>query len=156
MYKALCIAALLVPTVLSAQDSKSASAPTLPGPVVVARGKVVNRNTVVPTTAIFTPKQTGLYRLSVYGTITTVDINSMSSWYYNFGWTDDAGAQIATEMLIGSGNTFGTFAGFDFVAGGASYPFEAKAGTAVTYSIVQNGPPDGSVYSLYYTVEQLQ
>src|ERR1700722_8536882 len=112
MHKVLCVAVLLIPTFVLAQDSKPASsATTLPGPVVVARGKVVNRNTVVPTTAIFTPKQTGLYRLSVYGTITAADSNSISYWYYNLGWTDDAGAEIANEILIGSGNTLGQFGG---------------------------------------------
>jgi hypothetical protein len=156
MYKTLCVAALLIPTFLSAQDSKSPSAATLPGPVIVARGKVVNRSTTVPTTTIFTPQATGLYRLSVYGTITTADANSLSVWSYHFGWTDDAGAQIFPGLVAGSGNTLGPFGAYGLVVGGASYPFEAKAGAAVTYSIVQVGPPDGSAYSLYYTLERLE
>ena len=155
MYKTLCVAALLIPTFLFAQNGKPVSAATLPGPSIVARGKVVNRSTTVPTTTIFTPQETGLYRLSVYGTITTADANSQSNWSYYLGWTDDAGAQLQQGIVVGDGNTLGPFA-FVFVVGGASYPFEAKAGVAVTYSIVQNGPPDGSAYSLYYTLERLE
>jgi hypothetical protein len=156
MYKTLCIAVLLIPTFLFAQNGKSASAATLPGPVIVARGKVVNRSSGVPTTTIFTAKQTGLYRVSAYATITTADSTSQSNWSFDFGWTDDAGEQTEQGLLVGWGNAVGPFGFSNLIVGGAAYPFEALAGTPVTYTIIQQGSPDGSAYSLYYTVEQLQ
>lgn len=33
---------------------------------------------------------------------------------------------------------------------------EAKAGTNISFSVTQSGPPDESVYSLYWTLERLQ
>jgi len=33
---------------------------------------------------------------------------------------------------------------------------EAKAGTPVTYDVTLSGPPDNSIYSLYYTLERLE
>jgi hypothetical protein len=39
---------------------------------------------------------------------------------------------------------------------GATITLEAKAGTAITYSVDQVGAADGSAYALYYTLERLE
>jgi hypothetical protein len=39
---------------------------------------------------------------------------------------------------------------------GAALTLEAKSGTAISYSVIQTGAPDGSAYSLYYTLERLE
>ena len=43
-----------------------------------------------------------------------------------------------------------------FTQGGTVIPFEAKAGTSITYSVTQCCNPDNSAYSLYYTLERLE
>ena len=159
MYKTLTVAALLLAAFAFTPGSRSADASptTAIGPAIVAKGKLVNQTAPIPTTTIFTPTQTGLYRLSVYATVTTTDPSSQSYWNFNAGWTDDAKAESVTTILYSTGNVLGPF---DYasvlIVGGTVAPFEAKAGTAITYSITQGGPPDNSAYSLYYTLERLE
>ena len=159
MYKTLCVAVLLLPTFVLAQGSKPADAsPTTPiGPPIVAHGKLLNQNTPLPSTTIFTPTQDGLYRLSVYLTITRADSSSNSQWGFNVDWVDDVGVQEANFLLLGYGNVSGQFFVYQsFRAGGTAMPFEAKAGMPITYNVTQIGGPDNSSYSLYYTLERLE
>ena len=158
MYKALCVAILLFPTFALAQSSKAVSSTIpFPSPLIVAKGKLVNQTATIPPTTIFTPTQSGLYRLSLYATVTRTDLSSQSYWFVNAGWTDDAKTVSQDAILFTTGNVLGPFS-FEGVAllGGAVIPLEAKAGTPVTYSITQGGNPDNSAYSLYYTLERLE
>jgi hypothetical protein len=145
MYKALCIAVLLLPTFVLAQS-----------PQIVAKAKLPHQTATIPTTTIYTPAQTGLYRLSIYATLTKTD-NSASYWLVNVSYTDDAGPYTLNELLYtGSDNEIGPLWLFGSSPVGAVIPFEAQAGTPITYSVTQNGPPDNSAYSLYYTLERLE
>src|SRR5467141_1122032 len=97
MYKALCVAALLwamfaltTPTLASG----------LPSPVIVAKGKWTRQTAPIPTTTLFTPTQDGLYRLSIYATLTTADSSSQTYWYVNVFWTDDEGPQSFYDVLF--------------------------------------------------------
>ncbi len=155
MYKTLCVAVLLLPTFALTQARNPAAAPV--SPPIVAKGKLVNQTAPIPQTTIFTPIQSGLYRLSVYGTVTTGTCGG-SYWNVNPEWTDDSGLQSNTNQIIQSnGSCLGSFIlGYAGYATGATVTFEAKGGTAVTYSVTQQGPPDGSAYSLYYTLERLE
>jgi hypothetical protein len=156
MYKTLCVAVLLLPTFALAQGGKSAT-PPFPSPLIVAKGKLVNQTAPIPTTTIFTPIQTGFYRLSVYATVTKTDPSSQSYWNFNMGWTDDAKAVAVNNILYTTGNVSGPFSYPNLgTIGGTSAPFEAKAGTPVTYSVTQDNGPDSSAYSLYYTLERLE
>ena len=154
MYKTLCVAVLLLSTFALAQTRQPAT--PFPSPLIVAKGKLVNQTAPIPTTTIFTPKETGLYRLTVYATVTKADPNSQSSWSYLPGWTDDAGEAFGSNLLLQGGNTPGSFLFEGFWQLGAGLPLEAKAGTAITYAMTQSGPPDNSAYSLYYTLERLE
>jgi hypothetical protein len=158
VYKSICVAAILLPTFALAQDTKPTSAPGLPTPVIVAKGKLLNQTTTIPTTTIFTPTQTGLYRLSVYATVTKADSYSSSAWQYNFSFSDDAGPETTpTSLLWGYGDALGQFLYLgESLVGGTAYTFEAKVGTPVNYSVTQYGPADNSVYSVYYAIEKLE
>jgi hypothetical protein len=156
MYKTLCVAVLLLPTLVLAQGSKSASAGTFSSPQIVAKGKLPNQTAPIPTTTIFTPVQTGLYRLSVYATILKTAANSNAYWDYSFNWTDDEGAESQSGFLIGYDTVFGQFYYQGGSPGAPSMPFEAKAGTPITYDVQQYNGTDDSVYSLYYTLERLE
>src|SRR6266852_6871269 len=93
MHKTLGIAVVLLAVFAFTSGSRSADAsPATPiSPPIVAKGKLLNQTAPIPTTTIFTPVQTGLYRLSVYGTLTTGAQNSNSFWSYSPVWTDDSG-----------------------------------------------------------------
>ncbi len=160
MYKTLCAAVLLFPTLVLAQSSKPASPPTpFPSPLIVAKGKLVNQTAPIPMTTIFTPNQTGLYRISVYVTLTKSDPSSQSFWNYYVQWTDDAGTEDG-YLFYEYGNLTGQFYNASYSSGqplgGISLPFEAQAGQPISYFATQNGPADNSAYSLYYTLERLE
>jgi hypothetical protein len=159
MHKALCVAVLLLPPFVLSQEGSAAKPSTegLPVPVIVAKAKLTNQTATIPTTAIYTPTQDGLYRLSVYATLTKTDPTSESLWYYSFQWTDDAGNQEASQFLMAYGDQPGPFLwqSTNYIGGGAQ-PFEAAAGKPITYNVMQNNGPDNSAYSLYYVLERLE
>src|SRR6266496_6591181 len=82
MYKTLCVVALLAGLVALTGRSSSAAPAPFTSPLIVAKGKLVNQTAPIPTTTIFTPNQTGLYRISVYVTLTKSDPSSQSFWNY--------------------------------------------------------------------------
>ncbi len=157
MYKALCVAALLVGLLALTGRSSSATPTPFTGPLIVAKGKLVNQTTTINKT-VFTPTQDGLYRLSMYATISTPDPASQSIWYVAPAWTDDWGAEGASDILAKGGNSPGQFQlyGQNYGLGGVTFPVEAKAGTPITIAVNQSGPTDNSAYSLYYTLERLE
>ena len=130
---------------------------------IIKKGKLKNQTAPIPETVIVTPSTDGLFRLSVYATVTTANIASESFWSVNLFWTDDAGPQVGPGVLftyqgvselgsfIPEYSPYGTGAG-----GGFDTVFEAKAGTPISYSVTQQGLPDNSAYSLYYTLERLE
>jgi hypothetical protein len=155
MYKASCVAVLLLATLVLTSGSRTAgAAANAPSsPLIIVKGKLVNQTGPVPTTKIFTPTQDGLYRLSVYGTNTVADPSSNSVSAYFLNWTDSSGV-LGTQLVIqGGGWQNGPWQYYP------QYPisFQALAGQPVSYSVMpQGGPADGSIYTLYWTVERLE
>ena len=150
MHKNLFIALLLV---AFAPVTAHSANPT--SPVIVVKRRLINQTAPIPTTTIFTPAHDGVYRLSVYATLTKFDPNSQSNWQLNVNWTDDAGPELGWNVTWQSGSTVGQFYA-DTTSGGAVSIIEAKAGTSITYTMEQMGPPDNSAYSLYYVLEQIE
>ena len=161
MYKALCVVSLLAATFALTSGSKPADTTGggLPSPLIVAKGKLTHQTAPISTTTIFTPTQTGLYRLSVYMTTTTADAISQQDWQYNLFWSDDAGAENVNFLLFAVGQATPPLAwasnAFAPYWPGQVVTFEAVASLPVSYSVTQ-GQPDNSAYSLYYTVERLE
>ena len=160
MYKALVISVVLLAALAFMSGSRPADAsPTIPiSPVIVAKGSLPNQTAPIPTTTIFTPTQTGLYRLSVYAVVNRADINSNSFWCYSYQSADDAGPQqFGGQAYCGYGGQLLPFVYQDLNPGsGIAQPFEAVAGQPITYNVIQFPAPDDSAYSLYYTLERLQ
>jgi hypothetical protein len=164
MYKTLCVAALLIGLLALTGRSSSASPAPFTSPVIVARGKLLNQTGTL-SNPIFTPSQSGLYRLSVYATVTTADPNSTSNWYYGFSWTDVTGATRGVTLLVADNRNIGEFFnaalwyefGDEWADGGVSRTIQVNANTPITQDVsLNNGPPDNSAYSLYYTLERLE
>jgi hypothetical protein len=123
--------------------------------IVVAKGKVLNHTTPIAQRTFFTPTSTGLYGLSVYGTVTVADPNSTSEWSLTIAWTDDSDVINNGCVMYASGNRAGSFGNF-IGSWGDVCPIEVKAGTPITVTVSQTGSPDKSAYSLYWTLEQLE
>ena len=158
MFKALCVVALLAGLLaLTGRSSSAASPASFTSPLIVAKGKLLNQSSTIGTTTILSVPQTGMYRLSFCGTIIKNDTNSSSEWLVNVVWTDPSGLpQPANGIIAGFGGSAGQFFAYQQFQGGVSTPIEAEAGTPITFTVTQSGPPDTSEYSLYYTVERLQ
>src|ERR1700730_10267041 len=150
MYKTLGVAVLLVGTfALTCRNSAATPAATFTSPQIVAKGKLLNQTGAIPTTTIFTPPQTGLYRFSAYS---TGPLSSGSgSWNINLYWTDDFGPEWGTELVQQANGGYGSVGWPSGTVG----MFEAIAGQPVSYSITLSGTGGGS-YSLYYTIERLE
>ena len=159
MYKTLCVAVLLLATIVFTSGSKpaDASATGLPSPVVVAKGKLFNQTTSITTTTLFTPASTGLYRLTVYATVSSADQSSFQGWNYVLTWADDAGAESSNNILAVNANATppNAWGSSTFLSPGCVSTFEAIANSPVTYSFEQTGPSSTAI-SLYWVVERLE
>jgi hypothetical protein len=149
----------LAVSLLRANTSNSTSAPTS----VVAKGKFVNQTSPIPQRAIYLPVDNGLYRISAYATVTTPSsTDNTSFWQFNTEWTDDSGQTYdgsSSQLQLLASNNFNQVGAFDWMGQGnygATLVLEVKGGTPISISTSLNGPPDGSAYSLYYTLERLQ
>jgi hypothetical protein len=161
MYKTLGIAVVLLAAFAFLSGSRSADAsPTTPiSPPIVARAKLLNQTAPIPTTTILTPTQSGLYRLSVYGTVTQLDTISTVFWDFQPSWTDDNGTPNLLTGFYFTENGDSTVQPFFWTAdgfSGASVVLQAKAGTPITYAVTQTGALGNGQYSLYYTLERLE
>src|SRR5271154_2878315 len=100
MYKTLAAAALLLAVFAFTLGNRFATAaPTgTVTPVIVASRALTGRTTMIPTTTLFTPSVTGLYRVSAYIAMSTAGTTGCP-WELTLGWTDDAGAELAENLL---------------------------------------------------------
>ena len=159
MNKTLAVAVLLLAALAIGFAINGSPTETLIGPHVIAKGALTGQTATIPTTTIVKPTRDGLFRLSAYATITTPAPGSSSLWHYNFSWTDDSGIPQngGTGILCGCNDAaVGAFDWFSIANFGVTLVFEAKAGTPIAYNVTQEGAPDNSTYSLYYTVERLE
>jgi hypothetical protein len=148
-------------------------------PRVVAKVALTGQTAPIPTTTLFTPAKDGLYRISSYGVV-TVPSTSSGLWEVQLNWTDDSGPQGCAPYPIDSGGPspspcvlLGLYSdgtpginnyGQGFGSGYYNPPnttavVQAKAGAAITYSVVADpnsgGSPTGSTFELFISVEQL-
>lgn len=160
MNKALCVVVLLLGGAL-ALTFGSASTPntTFTSPLIVAKRRLVNQTAPIPATTIFTPTQSGLYRLSMYATVTQANPATNDNWYTHIYWSDDAGAEESNGagyiLSWNSGNTPpSAWAASTGDQPGLVITFEAVAGMPISYAVT--GVADGSAFSLYYVVERIE
>jgi len=138
-------------------NAQTATTTNLTTPVIVATGKLVDQTQVISKTTLFTPSETGLFRVSVYMT-QTKPVPASALWSFALFWTDDAGDQ-ADQLADLPTNALPP----NSWAYSALYPagtvFEAVGGQPISYAVILGnhlGNGNGGRYSLYYTVEQLQ
>jgi hypothetical protein len=159
MYKTLGAAALLLAIFAFTLGDRFATA-TPSGtvsPSIVASRQLTGRTTMIPTTALFTPSTTGLYRVSAYIAMSTSGTTGCP-WDLTFGWTDDAGAEQASELLQLSASAHPPSAyGFGENALTQTAIMRAVAGSPITYTVPATGcSGDNGTYELFMTVERLQ
>jgi len=112
-----------------------------PSPFFQKKLRLPSQTAAIPSTSVFTPDYTGMYRVSVYlnsgntggGTITG-----------NLSWTDDIGVQSATTGSVTSSQK----------AASSTVLVRCLSGTPINYSTVVTGT--GVNYNIYYTVELVE
>ncbi len=145
MYKPIVVLSVLLASLAASYGQSS-----LASPYIVAKGKFIGRATSIPMTTIFTPARTGLYRVSMYMTVTTADPSSSYCWSPLLQWTDDGSTPEIGSFLSTCGSSVGPAYSGNTI--GAVNIIEAKSGTPVSFEILKQ---DNSVISFYYVVEAL-
>jgi hypothetical protein len=163
MYKNLLIALLLAAFGLAAARSTNTSSSPA-SPTIVATVSLPNQTAPLPSTVLFTPDTTGLFRVTAYMTevVPLTNNGSVDTWIYHLGWTDDAGKESGNGqhgiMLLQTNLTppSAWAATLNTSSPGLTSIVEAVGGAPVTFSMSKAGSVNGpSTYSLYITVEQL-
>ena len=128
-------------------------------PRVVASVRLTDLTQPIPTTRILNAPRTGLYRVSSYTAFTTAATDSQIHWCLFLSWTDESGGEEGNLATLYGYQT--PSINYAVQSGAANtpqepVPFEAIAGTPITYFV--DGPTDGSggTYEIFMTVEQLQ
>lgn len=152
MYKVLSVifAGLLVFSVRGSSSSGVNAA--LPTPSIIARVSLKAQTGAIPSTTLFTPTATGIYRISAYMCATNLYLGS-GGYNLQFNWTDDAGNEQAYQYFFLANLAAPQAWGYSqYGAPGNVTVLEASAGQPVSYST--NGSDEE--YSLYLVAERLQ
>jgi hypothetical protein len=149
MYKTLCAIALLLGT-FALTGSQSAAVPAATSAPIIARVALTNQTATIPKTTIFTPTQSGIYRVSPY--MGTTQPNNNGFWYFDFYWTDDGGTRSAGQMLSLGSQGFGQDPNGSVVG---SFTFRAIAGQPVSYDVSACCGASGA-YELFFVVERVE
>jgi hypothetical protein len=120
-------------------------------PTVIARLALRNQTAPIPTTTIFVPQRDGVFRLSLYTTLTQY-APSNNVWIFQLGWTDEEGLR-SNNLIWMPSASHGCALPQSGYACGPVITFEAKAGQPVTYQV--QGTADGSVYAMFFAIERL-
>jgi hypothetical protein len=159
MYKTIAVAALLLAAFVFTSGNRSADASptTLPSPVIVARVALLGQTATIPTTTLFTPKVSGLFRISAYLAMTTQGTTG-GVWTFQVGWTDEAGAEAPTEVplyVTDNQRPPNAFAWGQNISGEQTVILRAIANTPVTYTVFGDASAGGA-YEVFITAERLE
>jgi hypothetical protein len=159
MYKNLSIAVLLVAFGLVAMRSNGLPPSGQNAPVVVAKVVLENQTNAIPTTTVFTPTVSGLYRIHAYMTVPgSANSSNPGYWQMNLGWTDQAGVEAVGDVIQTFANATppGAFGFGTTGVPGVVLLVQSEAGQPITYSVTGAGTPyDNGTYSLFFAVERL-
>jgi hypothetical protein len=158
MYKTVGVAVLTLATFAFTSGSKPADAsPNSPSsPVIVARVNLTGQSAAIPTTTLFTPAKTGLYRTTTYLAVTQRG-DGQAYWEFNLGWPDDAGAETANPIEnVDNAKPPTSYANGYSNWPGAVVAFKAVAGVPVTYSVSSAVGTLTGTFELCIVVERLE
>jgi hypothetical protein len=134
----------------------AAQGQNLTSPLIVASGKMVGQTKPISATILYTPSETGLFRVSVYMCMAKPGNTPNRDWVFFLNWTDDAGKETdqLADLVVNSLPPSGYALSYILPAG---FAFEAVGGEPITFAVdASSGTGTKGRYSLYYTVEQIQ
>jgi len=149
MNKALAVAVLLVGAFVFGFATNNTADRE---PHVVAKVDFTNQTAGIPTTTIFTPTHTGLYRVSNAMTMSSPVPNSNGGWNLIFNWTDEGGTETAFLAQLSNAATPNQ----DYPTPGLGENpliFKALAGTPVSYQVFSDF--GAGTYAISFVVERI-
>jgi hypothetical protein len=157
MKKNAVLALLLVGAFFLGAGTRSANTtPATTGPTIVLRKHLRNQTQGIAQTTLFTPTQTGMYRVSIYAAMTS-PVNGTSGWAFGWNWTDDAGPeQVYLAVLYDIAAPPNAYANNNgATAPPVPFTFEAVAGQPVTFNVLAPSDNPGGTYGVDIVVERL-
>jgi len=144
---------LALTTLTFGQDTTHTSA-TAVSPRIVARVALTAQTAGIPTTPLYTPAADGLFRISVYATMSTA--GSTGKWWVNTFWTDDGGAEENTAYQLPANGKAPTAScnSVGSACGPSVWVVSDKAGVPLSYDVEAHAGAAGT-YDVYIVVEQL-
>jgi hypothetical protein len=135
----------------------SPPAGTIP-PAIVARLALQNQTTPTASTPIYTPTETGLYRISVY--MTEPQNSTGNVWNLNLQWTDEVGVETTNYIFMQQGGYGPPLAYGNNINAFYAQPLgmgvlQAMAGQPISYNVTATQSSNGGAYSIYFVVERL-
>jgi hypothetical protein len=130
----------------------SAYVPASAQELVVSNLDLTGQSANITTTTLFTPSASGIYRISSYIIVTTVDGASSTLPSVTIGWTDTDNSTAQTLVITptNAGNLLTTYQQ-------ATAVIDAKTAIAVTYATgsYASGTPATMKYALHIRIESL-
>jgi len=164
MYKWLSVSLLVVVIGLVVTHSTGFASSGSTSATIVKRIALNNLSQPIPTTTIFPPGTSGLFRISVYivQVVPSQNQQIQQVWTYHLNWQDSAGAESTLQVAglvqgysLNTPPTAWARPYYDYGTPGNVSVFQAVAGQPVTYSVSADGLGDGGEYSLAFVIERL-
>lgn len=115
-------------------------------PCVVASVSLTNQTQPLPSTPIFTPTNSGIFRISAYLSTSKTN-NPFASWTVSLGWTDDIGPRQSGPKAFQNAST----------AGIGTFVVQSLGGQPLFFRTRSDSGASGSLrYNLFIVVEQLE
>jgi len=115
-------------------------------PQIVARVNLAGQTVPISPTTLFVPAKDGTYRISAIMVITTAN-NPAGFWTVNLGLSPDTGPATFPLLPVNTSQLG--------LASAPDIPFRSDAGQPITYSVVDSGGAQGSIYELFLVLELL-
>ena len=146
----LFIASIVVVKTGGATAKNLTSLPIVPR--IVAQVSLTGQTNPISPTTVFTPSQSGLFRISPYFLATNYTANG-ETWTMTYWFTDDLGSEHVVLLCLNS-NQGGSDSYAYVCPGGPPFTFRAVAGTSIVFDV--EGTPEAPFsYDLFFTIEQL-
>jgi hypothetical protein len=119
-------------------------------PTIVAKVQLLNQTAVIPPTTIFTPTQSGMYRVSVVMVLKQANGNIGTAWYFGqlaSKRDQTSGLEQATSILYGGSLDSGMANGVTAVVSSVQQP--------IVFSTSSGGDVTNTQYNVYIMVERL-
>jgi hypothetical protein len=136
---------LLLVVLASWPNAVGQNGPKFTSPRIVATFERLGQTGEIPPTVIYTPEHWGTFRISLVMVLTSPNKLGSASWDGVIHFRDASGQNIAKDVLSTSVSNTAT----------KEFPFRAKAGIPIKFSVSANGNTSGSRYNVWIVVEQL-